>query len=112
MVRRGSRSSRRSQGCSTWLRRGAGRQDAVDALRAFGVTEEQMIVLGLRREDGVRVDMSTQAPAPQVVVAGADDGEGADIDPGEESELAHEGRIQARLKVKNVAAIAPRPGPV
>ena len=81
--------------------------DAVDALRQFGTSEEQMLAMGLRREDGVRVDMSVQAVPSQVVVTG-DDG-GVEIDPDEESELAHEVRIQEQ---KDVAIIAPQPGPV
>jgi hypothetical protein len=82
------------------------RTDAVDALRAFGVSEEQMVMLGLRREDGVRVDMSMQAPVmPQVVVSGEDE---VAIDPEPEDEVTPE----EVSMVKDVAVVAPQPGPI
>jgi hypothetical protein len=64
------------------------RMDAVDALRQFGTTEEQMLARGLRKEDGVRIDMSMQA-IPSQLVAG--DGE-VEVDPGEEPTPADMGR--------------------
>lgn len=80
------------------------RQDAVDALRAFGITEEQMLALGLRAEDGVRVDMSIQAPDEQQVVVSAD--EGIAVEPDEMAEEASTDR-----RVRDVAVLAPQPPP-
>jgi hypothetical protein len=85
------------------------RMDAVDGLRAFGATEEQMLALGLTREDSVRVDMATPLPsAPTVVV----DDEQVEIDPGPEPELEVIPEADlAQAGAKDIAVVAPQPGP-
>src|SRR5262245_58869319 len=76
------------------------KQDAVGALRAFGVSEEQMLVLGLRREDGVLVDMSmVGAEAAKPVVSG----EQVEIDPGDEP-MVEESPEEA--PAKDIAVVA------
>jgi hypothetical protein len=82
------------------------KSDAVDALRAFGVSEEQMLTLGLRREDGVRVDIMVPAPEAQRVIVG--DGDQIDIEPGLEPEVEV---IPEDGPVKDIAVVAPQPDP-
>jgi hypothetical protein len=81
------------------------RKDAVDGLRAFGATEEHMLSLGLTREDGVRVDLATPLPAAQAVVV-----DGVDIEPGPEPEPEPEAIPEEGTK--DIAVVAPQPGPV